>query len=98
MLELREENLSEFDLLSLEDLGDDQPQNPQARKGELLVDTDHLRTLILPELSSMPVEIDELIRMLGLPSAHAHGTFLELELEGLITRLPGNRICLKSVH
>ncbi|MBL8639015.1 MAG: DNA-protecting protein DprA [Alphaproteobacteria bacterium] len=98
MLELREENLSEFDLLSLEDLGDDQPQNPQARKGELLVDTDHLRTLILPELSSMPVEIDELIRMLGLPSAHAHGTFLELELEGLITRLPGNRICLKSFH
>lgn len=98
MLELREENLSEFDLLSLEDLGGDQSQNPQARKSELLVDSDHLRTLILPELSSMPVEIDELIRMLGLPSAHAHGAFLELELEGLITRLPGNRICLKSFH
>lgn len=110
MLQLREENLAEFDFLLLENYeGKSTPNFEGEFKDNIERDiesdlednsarTHDVRARILPELSAMPVEIDELIRLLGINSAQAHGAFLELELEGLITRLPGNRLCLKSVH
>jgi DNA processing protein len=56
--------------------------------------TENLYTLILPELSSTPVEVDEIVRVCKLRSADVQGTLLEMELEGVVQRLPGNRVCL----
>lgn len=56
--------------------------------------TENLYTLILPELSSTPVEVDEIVRVCNLRSADVQGTLLEMELEGVVQRLPGNRVCL----
>jgi len=56
--------------------------------------SENLYTLILPELSSSPVEVDELVRVCKLRSADVQGTLLEMELEGVVQRLPGNRVCL----
>lgn len=51
-------------------------------------------SLIMPELSTTPILIDELVRACNLRSADVQGTLLEMELEGLVQRLPGNRVCL----
>lgn len=53
-----------------------------------------VREKILPELSISPVGVDEIIRACNLKSAEVQGTLLEMELEGVVTRLPGNRVCL----
>lgn len=55
---------------------------------------ENIYSLILPELSSTPVEVDELVRTCNLKSSDVQGTLLEMELEGIIQRLPGNRVCL----
>lgn len=55
-----------------------------------------VRDLILPELSTTPVGVDELIRACHVGTAHIQGALLELELEGTVLRLPGNRVCLAS--
>lgn len=54
----------------------------------------NVRDIILPELSSTPVNVDEIIRACHLRSAEVHGTLLEMELDGTVLRLPGNRVCL----
>ncbi|HOO50984.1 MAG TPA: DNA-processing protein DprA [Alphaproteobacteria bacterium] len=54
----------------------------------------NVRDVILPELSSTPVNVDEIIRACHLRSAEVHGTLLEMELDGTVLRLPGNRVCL----
>lgn len=56
--------------------------------------TENIYKLILPELSSSPVEVDEIVRVCNLRSADVQGTLLEMELEGIVQRLPGNRVCL----
>lgn len=56
--------------------------------------SENLITLILPELSPTPIEVDEIVRVCNLRSADVQGTLLEMELEGLVQRLPGNRVCL----
>lgn len=58
--------------------------------------SENLYTLIFPELSSTPVEVDEIVRVCKLRSADVQGTLLEMELEGVVQRLPGNRVCLIS--
>lgn len=58
--------------------------------------SENLHTLIFPELSTTPVEVDEIVRVCKLRSADVQGTLLEMELEGVIQRLPGNRVCLIS--
>lgn len=55
---------------------------------------ENLRETILPELSTTPVGVDEIIRTCKLKSAEVQGALLELELEGAILRLPGNKVCL----
>ncbi len=54
----------------------------------------NIRDVILPELSTTPVGVDEIIRTCHLKSAEVQGMLLEMELDGTIVRLPGNRICL----
>ena len=56
--------------------------------------SENLYSLIFPELSTTPVEVDEIIRVCNLRSADVQGTLLEMELEGVVQRLPGNRVCL----
>ncbi len=56
--------------------------------------SENLYTVIFPELSSTPVEVDEIVRVCKLRSADVQGTLLEMELEGVVQRLPGNRVCL----
>ena len=51
-----------------------------------------IRALIEEKLGPAPVEIDELIRQLGLPAADVLTVLLELELAGRVQRHPGNRI------
>lgn len=55
---------------------------------------ENLSALILPELSSTPVGVDEIVRVCNLKSSDVQGTLLEMELEGVVQRLPGNRVCL----
>jgi predicted Rossmann fold nucleotide-binding protein DprA/Smf involved in DNA uptake len=50
--------------------------------------------LILREVSVSPIAIDEIVRTCHLTSAVVQGTLLEMELNGLVQRLPGNRVCL----
>ncbi len=57
---------------------------------------ENLATVILHELSTTPVDVDEIVRVCKLKSADVQGTLLEMELEGVIQRLPGNRVCLVS--
>lgn len=56
--------------------------------------SENLYSLIFPELSTTPVEVDEIVRVCNLKSADVQGTLLEMELEGVVQRLPGNRVCL----
>ena len=58
--------------------------------------SENLHTLILPELSTTPVDVDEIVRVCNLKSADVQSTLLEMEIEGVIQRLPGNRVCLIS--
>lgn len=53
-----------------------------------------LRSRILTELSTTPVGVDEIIQSCNLKSAEVQGALLEMELEGAVQRLPGNRVCL----
>lgn len=55
-----------------------------------------VREKILPELSISPVGVDEIIRACNLKSAEVQGTLLEMELEGVVTRLPETRFVWPS--
>lgn len=58
------------------------------------LDDETARDTILSQLSASPVGVDEIVRACQLKSAVVQGTLLELELSGLVQRLPGNRVCL----
>lgn len=51
-----------------------------------------LSLVILNQLSTTPVQVDDLIRACGGGTAAISGTLLTLELAGAIQRLPGNRV------
>jgi DNA processing protein len=55
-------------------------------------DADALRSQILGEISTTPVTVDELRRQCQVSAPVIAATLLDLELAGLIERLPGNRI------
>lgn len=57
-------------------------------------DTDDAREIILQNLSSAPVTVDELVRNCHLTVPATQMVLLELELAGRIQRLPANRIVL----
>lgn len=57
-----------------------------------------LRNNILAQLSTAPIEINALVRSINAHSAQIQSYLVEMELEGIILRLPGNRVCLKTCH
>ncbi len=50
------------------------------------------RATLVGALSSSPIEVDALTRLLGVDLAAVQGLLFELELEGLLQRHPGNRV------
>ncbi|NOT42386.1 MAG: DNA-protecting protein DprA [Alphaproteobacteria bacterium] len=64
--------------------------DPKARA--ILQNTDALQREILKRLGPAPVEIDELVRLLGASPAGVSAALLDLEFAGQITRHPGQKI------
>lgn len=58
------------------------------------VDPAELQGRLMSLLGPSPVEEDALIRDLGLSAAQVAPVLLELELEGIVSRLPGGRVAL----
>ena len=58
--------------------------------------TDALQSEILRRLGPAPVEIDELVRLLGASPADISAALLDLEFAGQLTRHPGQKISLAS--
>ena len=52
------------------------------------------RSLVLEALGPSPIEVDEVIRLTGLPARAVHVILLELDLAGRVERQPGQRIAL----
>ncbi|MFN7322137.1 MAG: DNA-processing protein DprA [Methylobacterium sp.] len=67
-------------------------EDSDASFGQAPVPPEHRRTALLGALSASPIEIDALIRQLGISLAELQGLLFELELEGLLQRHPGNRV------
>jgi DNA processing protein len=59
---------------------------------------DALQTEILRRLGPAPVEIDELVRLLGVPAAEVAAALLDLEFAGRLTRHPGQKVSLATPH
>lgn len=66
-----------------------------ATASAILHNTDALQREILKKLGPAPVEIDELVRLLGASPAEVSAALLDLEFAGQLTRHPGQRI---SIH
>ncbi len=58
--------------------------------------TDALQNEILRRLGPAPVEIDELVRLLGASPADMSAALLDLEFAGSLTRHPGQKVSLAS--
>lgn len=56
--------------------------------------TGNAQEIILRALSPSPVGVDEIVRACNLRSSVVQGTLLELEMSGVVQRLPGNRVSL----
>ena len=59
-----------------------------------LENVDDLQTEILNRLSRTPVDLNELIRLVGAPPASVSAALMDLEFAGLLTRHPGQRVSL----
>jgi DNA processing protein len=68
--------------------------DPTARA--VLQNTDALQREILKKLGPAPVEIDELVRLLGASPAEVSAALLDLEFAGQLTRHPGQRISISA--
>jgi DNA processing protein len=56
--------------------------------------TDALQAEILRRLGPAPVEVDELVRLLGASAAEVSAALLDLEFAGQLTRHPGQKVSL----
>ncbi|MBP6014913.1 MAG: DNA-processing protein DprA [Alphaproteobacteria bacterium] len=63
----------------------------------ILHNTDALQREILKRLGPAPVEIDDLIRLLGASAAEVSAALLDLEFAGQLTRHPGQRVSILGV-
>jgi len=76
--------------------GFQEPEVPPPISAEAMeAEADRIRTVVEQALGPAPVEIDELIRQLGLPAAAVLTVILELELAGRCARHPGNKVSWK---
>ncbi len=60
--------------------------------------TDALQAEILRRLGPVPVEIDELVRLLGASPAEVAAALLDLEFAGQLTRHPGQKVALADAR
>jgi len=73
-----------------------EPETPPPVSSDAMeAEADRIRAALEQALGPAPVEIDELIRQLGVPAAAVLTVILELELAGRCVRQPGNRVCWK---
>jgi DNA processing protein len=56
-------------------------------------DSEKITDLLLSNISIAPSNIDEILRACQLSSQDVQAILFELELSGIVQRLPGNRIC-----
>jgi DNA processing protein len=56
-------------------------------------DSEKITDLLLSNISIAPCNIDEILRSCQLSSQDVQAILFELELSGIVQRLPGNRIC-----
>lgn len=73
------------------------PSRSQPTAVAILRNTDALQREILKRLGPAPVEIDELVRLLGASPQEVSAALLDLEFAGQLTRHPGQRISILSV-
>ncbi|MEQ1752700.1 MAG: DNA-processing protein DprA [Micropepsaceae bacterium] len=59
-------------------------------------DSEQLQREILDRLSRTPVDLDELIRLIGAPPPRISEALVDLEFAGLLTRHPGQKVSLGS--
>jgi DNA processing protein len=79
-----------------EEASDDAPENgvePPAPVGD---ETAHARLILETLLSPTPVSVDEVLRRCPCSGAAVNAALLELDLEGRLERLPGNRVALRG--
>jgi len=69
---------------------------PPAAPGAQPRCSDTLRLRVREHLGAEPLLVDELIRQCGAGAAQVQHALLELEIDGLIERHPGNRVSLAS--
>lgn len=69
---------------------------PSAAASAILQNTDALQREILKRLGPAPVEIDELVRLLGASPSEVSAALLDLEFAGQLTRHPGQRISVST--
>lgn len=71
-----------------------QRERPALKPPAALENTDKLQAEILRRLGPAPVEIDELVRLLGASPAEVSAALLDLEFGGQLTRHPGQKVSI----
>lgn len=71
-------------------------KKPSPVAAAILQNTDALQREILKKVGPAPVEIDELVRLLGVSPAEVSAALLDLEFAGQLTRHPGQRISISA--
>lgn len=74
--------------------GDAAAPDNAADEEDLPTDGD-LASRVLALLSVDPVEIDLIVRQVGASSREVQAALMEIELSGVLSRLPGNRVARK---
>ena len=74
------------------------PPTPKVATPPPPEDTDALGAEILRRLGPAPVEIDELVRLLGASAAEVAAALLDLEFAGQLTRHPGQKVSLAATR
>lgn len=72
------------------------PKKSSQIAAAILQNTDELQREILKKVGPAPVEIDELVRLLGASPAEVSAALLDLEFAGQLTRHPGQRISISA--
>ena len=77
---------------------DESGGSPPTDRAALEAEADRIRNMIEEALGPSPVEVDDLIRLCGAPTAAVLTVLMELELAGRLTRHLGNRVSWYSLN
>lgn len=81
-------------LSALRPLAPPLPRAERKKPVAAIENTDALQTKILAQLGPVPVETDELVRLLGAPTAEVAAALLDLEFAGRVNRHSGQKVSL----